>query len=116
MKTLISTALAMLLLATPALANGNGNAGVHCPPGLAKKNPPCVPPGQARHGVTTSEWLARHRIGGIADDPRILTDIDDLPRLISGEVYAILDNALIRMDPETREILELIRILNVVLN
>lgn len=23
----------------------------NCPPGLAKKNPPCVPPGQARHGT-----------------------------------------------------------------
>ena len=108
--------LIALLTATPSLADGTGAARAHCPPGLAKKNPPCVPPGQARQGVSTQEWLARHRIGDIAEDPRILTDIDDLPRLISGEVYAILDDALIRMDPETREILELIRILNVVLN
>lgn len=29
----------------------------NCPPGLAKKDPPCVPPGLARKGVTSDEWL-----------------------------------------------------------
>lgn len=30
----------------------------NCPPGLAKKDPPCVPPGLAKKGVTYSEWAA----------------------------------------------------------
>jgi len=30
----------------------------NCPPGLAKKNPPCVPPGLAKKGVTYDEWVA----------------------------------------------------------
>ncbi|MFW8592672.1 hypothetical protein [Cribrihabitans neustonicus] len=30
----------------------------NCPPGLAKKDPPCVPPGLARKGVTYSEWAS----------------------------------------------------------
>ena len=31
---------------------------IDCPPGLAKKAVPCVPPGQAKKGVTPREWLA----------------------------------------------------------
>ncbi len=30
----------------------------NCPPGLAKKDPPCVPPGLAKKGVTYDEWVA----------------------------------------------------------
>lgn len=30
----------------------------NCPPGLAKKDPPCVPPGLAKQGVTYDEWAA----------------------------------------------------------
>ncbi len=30
----------------------------NCPPGLAKKDPPCVPPGLAKKGVTYDEWIA----------------------------------------------------------
>ena len=30
----------------------------NCPPGLAKKDPPCVPPGLARKGVTYDEWVS----------------------------------------------------------
>ncbi len=33
----------------------------NCPPGLAKKDPPCVPPGLARDGVTYDEWLSYDR-------------------------------------------------------
>ncbi|WP_296763348.1 transketolase [Sediminimonas sp.] len=30
----------------------------NCPPGLAKKDPPCVPPGLAKKGVTYDEWVS----------------------------------------------------------
>lgn len=30
----------------------------NCPPGLAKKDPPCVPPGLANKGVTYDEWVS----------------------------------------------------------
>jgi hypothetical protein len=30
----------------------------NCPPGLAKKDPPCVPPGLAKGGVTYDEWAS----------------------------------------------------------
>jgi hypothetical protein len=34
---------------------------VNCPPGLARKDPPCVPPGQAKKGVTYDEWASYDR-------------------------------------------------------
>ena len=40
--------------------NGNGNRAdnpLNCPPGLAKREPACVPPGLARQGVTTQQYL-----------------------------------------------------------
>ena len=30
----------------------------NCPPGLAKKDPPCVPPGLAKQGVTYEQWAS----------------------------------------------------------
>lgn len=53
-----ATTLLLAVAATPVMAdNGRGNKNhhgerghaSHCPPGLAKKSPACVPPGQARH-------------------------------------------------------------------
>ena len=37
--------------------NGRGNNPLGCPPGLAKRDPACVPPGLARQGVTTQQYL-----------------------------------------------------------
>lgn len=34
---------------------------LNCPPGLAKKDPPCVPPGLAKNGVTYDEWASYDR-------------------------------------------------------
>ena len=34
---------------------------LNCPPGLAKKDPPCVPPGLAKKGVTYEEWAGYDR-------------------------------------------------------
>jgi hypothetical protein len=66
-QVLILAGAAAFVLAAPTVAkpgngngHGHGNAGAYgvngpvgygtggCPPGLAKKNPPCVPPGQAK--------------------------------------------------------------------
>lgn len=54
-----------------------------CPPGLAKKNPPCVPPGQARNGerrlfaFDRPDWWGLSRL----DDGRYLYDDGYLMRL-----------------------------------
>ncbi|WP_347920197.1 hypothetical protein [Paracoccus marcusii] len=59
-RVLAATALAFL---TPQLlvANVPGDELItylNCPPGLAKKDPPCVPPGLAKNGVTYDEWAS----------------------------------------------------------
>ena len=55
---LIATLLASLLLVTAAEAGpkgNNGNSALDCPPGLAKKDPPCVPPGQAKNRAPSND-------------------------------------------------------------
>ena len=59
-KILAATALA---LAAPNLniAEASEDEVVtyrNCPPGLAKKDPPCVPPGLAKKGVTYEQWAS----------------------------------------------------------
>lgn len=109
--------------------NGNGNSngsghsqevtgGDHgCPPGLAWRSPACVPPGQARHGVTTEDWIGPittdYREGDILtlDDFIQITDLDryGLPVLPDGQQYAVIDDTLVRIDSQTYQILQLIR-------
>lgn len=67
-QILILLCAAVALSATPVLAKNNG-----CPPGLAKKNPPCVPPGLAKKGVTSDDWKGDRR----DDDERYHDDDDD---------------------------------------
>lgn len=54
---------AAVTLATPqllvsGLAGDELIAYSNCPPGLAKKDPPCVPPGLAKKGVTYQDWAS----------------------------------------------------------
>lgn len=53
----------------------------NCPPGLAKKDPPCVPPGFAAQGVTYEEWISydEDELDRIYLDRRrgYLEDLDD---------------------------------------
>lgn len=82
-----------------------------CPPGLARKNPPCVPPGQARkHPV-------RHgsRVGDILrlDDHVVIRDprrFDLEPR--QGWDYYRGDDSIYRVDSNTRKILAVINLIN----
>ncbi|MGY3437118.1 MULTISPECIES: hypothetical protein [unclassified Marinovum] len=39
---------------------GLTNILIDCPPGLALEDVPCVPPGQAKKGVTAEEWASRN--------------------------------------------------------
>lgn len=84
-----------------------------CPPGLAKKNPPCVPPGQAKKGVTTDEWRNGDRIGDVIplDDLIFLDDYRryDLPQLPYGQRYAIVNDRIVVISSENYAILQLIR-------
>ena len=118
MKTLIKTAAAALLIASSPVLTAPVMAQQNCPPGLAKKDPPCVPPGQARQGVTTQEWLNRNNIGSrIGDEDYVyLEDYDDayydaLPPLGSNEAYVVYDNGVVVLSQTSLTILRLIDIL-----
>lgn len=117
MKHLLKISATALLIAsslsfaTPVLAQQD------CPPGLAKKNPPCVPPGQARQGVTTSEWLARNAIGDrISREDMMLLELlyperyQQLPRLPEDEAYAVVDGGIVTLSRTSLQILRLIDI------
>ena len=134
--TILATALTLAmapigLAAKPGNGNGNGNPhgnaqdnvrgghnGTHlCPPGLAGRDPACVPPGLARHGVDPEDWIGpittNYVVGDFLnhDDFVTVTDLRKLglPELAPGEEYAVIDGTLVRLDSDSYEILQLIR-------
>lgn len=72
----------------------------HCPPGLAKKNPPCVPPGQARTGMVRDPY----KIGDLLPpDYRVILT----PPAQTGpdtSVYARSGDTLYRVTPGTGQV------------
>ncbi|UOA26898.1 transketolase [Pseudosulfitobacter sp. DSM 107133] len=55
---------------------------LNCPPGLAKKDPPCVPPGLAKQGVTYDQWIDHddgYYDGLLRDRTRVYRDRDIQP-------------------------------------
>lgn len=104
----------------------------HCPPGLAKKNPPCIPPGQAKKYDDRRDY-DRHRdydrrrdydrygvrIGDILriDDYVVIRD----PRRLNLEVrdnwrYYRDDHRAYRVDRDTRKILSVIDLIDAFTN
>lgn len=112
MKTLTKAALMLALvpmLATASLAgNGKGNGKANgygvggCPPGLAKKNPPCVPPGLAK--PKEGDYLHDYEYEHITDYDRYHLDYDHSYYRVGELIY--------RADPETFQVLELIGIMD----
>lgn len=81
-----------------------------CPPGLAKKSPACVPPGQARPRLVgrVVDWRDVHLVRkpglyGLAQAP-------------SGQNYAIIDGRLVRIESRTAKILSVIRTVDAILD
>lgn len=94
LSLLVATAVAVP--SAPVLAGPKG-----CPPGLAKKSVPCVPPGQAR------KWEVGARIPGTIPWYEV-RDYDryDLPAPPDGSRYVLIDNDLVRVAIATGIILE----------
>lgn len=110
--TLKAASLTALLVAAATLSPSDAiakNAG-HCPPGLAKKNPPCVPPGQAKKGFSVGDRFpdGYYRIR----EPSKYR----LPGLGPNESYYRVGDTFFRVNRETREILQLIEALGAVLD
>ena len=104
----------------------------NCPPGLARKDPPCVPPGLARKGVTYDEWASYDQddydtiwverrdewLRSEADvdpDPELLLlqsdqietlfDLDPAP---AGHRYALIDGMPVLLDQKDYDALLLV--------
>lgn len=112
---LAAMSIALLSFAAPVSA-----APTHCPPGLAKKDPPCIPPGQARQ-MTEQEWYDRWMIGDRLDEHdweyRNRDDIFDIygrdvARLPDDQAYVVLDGGLVAVDRRTLEIVSIITFLS----
>lgn len=67
-----------------------------CPPGLAKKNPPCIPPGQVKH---------RYSIGQSILNDYIIIKNPLLYGLDRYALYYLVGNEIYQMDRDTRKIL-----------
>jgi hypothetical protein len=113
--TVALMAFAPVISASAAFADAKG-----CPPGLATKNPPCVPPGQAKKGVTTNQWLNGDRTGEVIDRGDLIYLDDflryDLPELPYGQRYAIVDDRIVVIDAESYKILQIIQIFKGLVN
>ena len=83
-----------------------------CPPGLAKRDPACIPPGQAKKKRTV--------VGDIVDrnDVHIITDpgLYGLGATPHGSRYAVVGNRLVRLDSRTGKILSIIRLVDAILD
>lgn len=84
-------------------------AGNHsCAPGLARRDTPCVPPGQARQGVTTEDWIGAPTDGYAAGDDisdkdyGLIVNTDqlglDTDALEDGHSYALIDDTIVVVD------------------
>ncbi len=70
-----------------------------CPPGLAKKSPKCIPPGLAKKGERIDDRYSK------------ILDLDRYQLDRRGATYYHLADEVFRVDPETREILETMGVL-----
>lgn len=111
------TNILMTLCAAAALAlptgvqaknnNGNGHGAAHaaadCPPGLAKKNPPCVPPGLAKKHTDDQVRYDDGRDDGYEDGYRdgYADGVYDYRAgdRISGDYVVVRDPARYGLDP-----------------
>jgi len=112
-RLLLPALLAALVAAAPATAGGG-----FCPPGLAKKSPACVPPGQAKkHRHDTHDYVRR---GDRIDDYDYhlirYPDRYGLGPLRPGERYYVVNGQILRVNEETYEVLDVIRAISALLD
>lgn len=90
---------------------GHARYGSHCPPGLAKKYPACVPPGQARkhairYGTDIGDILRIANYARIVDYDRY-----GLERRDNWNYYRN-DNRIYRVDSGTRKVLAVLNLID----
>ncbi len=86
-----------------------------CPPGLAKKSPSCIPPGQAKkHGHDDDDdhegRVIYYRLGDVVRDDCTVVPYTRYRSLPAG-TYCRYEDRLMRIDPQTRAVLTILDIL-----
>lgn len=130
--TRTSPVLALILALTAAFALPAEAKNKHCPPGLAKKDVPCVPPGQAKKWDRADRdhdhdhdhdhdddwhWHAGERVrGDYVLIPRSEWERLRLRDYRDGSTYLRTDNQIFRVMRDTLVVIEAVRILDRVLN
>lgn len=110
MKFLFLPALATLALVALSADPGMAKNDKGCPPGLAKKAVPCVPPGHAK------AWGAGDYVGDY-DYHRIrYPDRYGLPPLGHGQRYLIVDGNILVVDEDTYTIVTVLRAVSAILD
>ena len=133
--------IALILMAAPLDLHAAGKGTKNCPPGLANKTPACVPPGLAKKGVTAND--RGYDVGDrINDDDYIVLRTGDrvilngreyivvntsdgpvlrqgndwyrLPRNASSD-YVRIGGSLVKVDRETKEVIDFIRLADLIL-
>lgn len=120
--------------------NGNGNRAdnpLNCPPGLAKREPACVPPGLARQGVTTQQYLdlsdeewqqattenpdllqgndAIAETDDVITGPLTAEEIADLFGIAvpeEGRTYGVIDGQVVELGTEDKLIFDQVKLLS----
>ena len=104
---LLLAGVAALASAAPAYAkpkhakhHGHHAAMGHCPPGLAKKSPACVPPGQAKKLYNVGQRLP-YGFNGYTPYNQIPYDLRNRYDLDDDYRYIYRDDYLYQVDPTT---------------
>lgn len=99
----------------PALMKGKSAQVLYaqnCPPGLAKKSLPCIPPGQAKKSPI--------RVGDVIDlgSVHVVTRPGAYGLSVppAGDSYAIVDKRLVRVDSDSGKILSILRLIDAILD
>lgn len=105
MRKPVLIVMASLLLLSPIAAQAGGPKG--CPPGLAKKNNGCLPPGQAKKMYGPGDriygdYVLVRNPGVYGLDPR--------------QTYYRVGDYVYRVDGDTKKVLDLIGAVNAILN
>jgi len=123
MRNLIIVTAAVAMAAMPSLADAQGRGhgrghgpaaaghrGAACPPGLANRNPPCMPPGQARHLYRIGQRLPSD-VTGLLGYGALPLDLRQRYAIPSGYRYLYRDDALYVVDPRTQLVRSVIDVL-----
>lgn len=80
-----------------------------CPPGLAKKSPACIPPGQVRPQARPSWNIGHeHLIGHRVSEGYTIVESPSRYGLDPAQLYYRIGNNVYLVDRETREVLDFI--------